>query len=98
MVKQRILSTFGNITKVRAQVEDYRQKFQDLRPWWPVLIPFLLWRGKRAYDQEMKNVGIKLGEAALQKAQEQHKLQEQQAKLIETQEKINQRSNKKGRK
>jgi len=46
----------------------------------------------------MKNVGIKLGEAALQKAQEQHKLQEQQAKLIETQEKINQRSNKKGRK
>ena len=97
MVKQTILATLGNITKIRVQIDGYRQKFQDLKPWWPVLIPFLLWRGKRAYDQEMKAVGIKLGEAALKKAQEQQKLQAQQDKLIETQAKINQKTNKKGR-
>ncbi len=96
MVKQKILATLSNITSVRVQVDGYRQRFQDLKPWWPILIPFLLWRGKRAYDRELKAVGIKLGEAALKKAQEQHKLEQQQTKLIETQAKINQKT-KKGR-
>ncbi len=98
MIKQKIVATLSSITSVRVQVDGYRQKFQDLKPWWPILIPFLLWRGKRAYDQELKAVGVKLGEAALKKAQEQHTLEQQQAKLIETQAKITELTTKKGRK
>jgi hypothetical protein len=42
----------GQVVLVRGQAERYRDNLNELRPWWPLLIPFLLWRGKKAYDNE----------------------------------------------
>lgn len=44
----------SQVALARGQVERYRDNFNELRPWWPLLIPFLLWRGKKAYDKEYR--------------------------------------------
>ncbi|HYF63666.1 MAG TPA: hypothetical protein VD886_12680 [Herpetosiphonaceae bacterium] len=44
----------GQVALARVQAERHRDNFNELRPWWPLLIPFLLWRGKKAYDKEYR--------------------------------------------
>ena len=45
-------AAFAPLTAAKAVADEYVQTFQDMRRWWPVLIPFLLWRARKAYQQE----------------------------------------------
>ena len=35
-----------------APLRLFWDNFRDLQPWWPVLVPLLLWVGVRAYRRE----------------------------------------------
>jgi hypothetical protein len=46
---ERLLARLGAPALLAAQaVEDFR----SLRPWWPILIPLLIWEARRTYIRE----------------------------------------------
>ena len=49
----------GQISLLRTTVQRYSETLNEMRPWWPVLIPFLLWRGKQAYNKELRKQVMK---------------------------------------
>lgn len=58
---------------VKALVDRYVGSLQSLRKWWFVLIPFLIWRGRKAYDNEIKVIAEEAQKTAvkqLKKARE----------------------------
>lgn len=52
---------------IKETADMYRQQFQDMRPWWPVLIPFLLWRARKAYRKEFDETLATPGKPVIQK-------------------------------
>lgn len=39
-----------------APIRLFWENFQSMRPWWPVLIPLLLWVSWRSYRAERKRI------------------------------------------
>lgn len=50
---------------LRAQAERYLYSFQSLRKWWFVLIPYLIWRGRKTYRSEMQKIAKEAQKAAV---------------------------------
>ncbi|HEY1012080.1 MAG TPA: hypothetical protein VGE07_05190 [Herpetosiphonaceae bacterium] len=48
----KLTERLGPLKLLKETAEMYRQQFEDLRPWWPLLIPFLLWSARKAYQKE----------------------------------------------
>lgn len=44
-----------NVRLVRSQAQRYGKKVRELGPWLVVAVPFWLWTGRRAYQQEMEH-------------------------------------------
>lgn len=87
MAKKALQTSLGTVSLLRTRAERYLNLFGELRPWWPVLVPFLLWRGKKAYDKEFRHMldEVKVEAKVLQAAAKQNEAKQAkaQAKILQ---------------
>jgi hypothetical protein len=56
MAKKALETSLSQVALVRTSAEKYLTLARELRPWWVLLVPFLLWRGKKTYDKEFRHI------------------------------------------
>ncbi len=44
-------ATAGKLSLAKVAAERWMQAAQDLRPWWPLLIPYLVWQARKTYKR-----------------------------------------------
>ena len=53
-----LLRAIPGYPAARAQIEAWRTQLQELRPLYPVVVPFLLWVFVRAYNAEQERLRL----------------------------------------
>lgn len=51
-----LTGSVAKLTAAKVAAEKYLETLNELRPWWPVLLPFLAWGGRRAYRKERQHM------------------------------------------
>jgi hypothetical protein len=57
-MQNRFLRLIPGAPAVQAQLATYRDLLRDLRPLYPILVPYLIWVFIRSYNQEQERMRL----------------------------------------
>lgn len=57
-MKNSLIKVIPGGSAIQAQLSTYREQLQDLRPLFPVVIPFLVWVFIRSYNREQERLRL----------------------------------------
>jgi hypothetical protein len=55
-MQNRLIKLIPGAPAAQAQLTTWRDQLQDLRPLFPIVIPYLLWVFVRSYNQEQERI------------------------------------------
>jgi hypothetical protein len=57
-MQNRLIKLIPGAPAAQAQLTAWRDQLQDLRPLYPIVIPYLLWVFIRSYNQEQERIRL----------------------------------------